>query len=264
MKLVHSPVLHAISTLALASCGTILFGTLCAPPAQAGSLDTLHASQVSPRVELAEFDVDDAVVRTLVEVRRGRPAGILLNQLETFLAQENALYEGMPDACYIQEHLASEIAALRAQAARYTLRECEIVDFQREIALGRFERAALEIRTARDAGRGAEDVAEKAIQVLTSQVLDYLDSLPTVSVRARLQDAVDRMTTRAEDAYDRLAEAQIVFRATYGARLESAIDTLQRQMSDGRATIHDFDRVQALVASLEHIENRFLPNDCGS
>jgi hypothetical protein len=249
-----------IHTTLLASAFLAVTYVATPAPALAGGWRCQAQFSTSPAAKQVDDDLDAAIHLA----RKGYPVVTEVDKLEVSMRGEDFTWLNFPDQCLIQELMDAEIADLQLRAANFRAHEEELRQMQFQIVLARYERAVAEIELAWKNGEFAQDIAEKAIYELRVEAFDYLASLGTVSIRARLQEAITVLVERGMNAEDRAIAQQEFFVKVYTVRLEAALAVLQDRVTKGTATKADMLRIPRYVAALQRLQTFSKPYECGS
>lgn len=229
--------------------------------ANAGGRECLAQSlSKTTAARMVDADLDAAIF----VARTGRPVTKEVDTLDVSVKGENQAWLDFPNQCLIQDMLDHELADLQTRAAAFRAHESDLLHTQFQIVLGRFERAMGEIQAAWKVGRIADDIAEKTMYELRVEAFDYLQTLGTTDIRARLQEAIWEVVERGMNAEDRAIAQQQFFVKVYTIRLEAALATLQERGANGSATVEDLQRISQILVALERLQKFTTPYDCGS
>jgi hypothetical protein len=155
---------------------------------------------------------------------------------------------------------------MRSRAMRYAVRVEDLATLQREIVLHRLERAVIGVQELAVAGKSTRAEVAKAIELLSSQASDFLDSVETPGVRARLSNALIALIADAQAEMDPYEQARAFFVELMETRIELALRTLQQHATGGRISQRDVQRlIDAYEAQSALVHAAIsIPYDCGS
>jgi hypothetical protein len=251
MKLAHTTLIASFFFVATA--------ILVPVSATAGGHDCLTQTVAKQAAALqVDFDLKVAIDAT----RTGKYLRDEVDKLGKSVKAEEDVWSVYTDQCLIQDMMAREIGLLMKRAKLYVAHEDELRQFEVQVVLGRYERAAAEINEAWQKGEIRGDFAAQVISAMSAKVFEYLESLGVVDVRARLQEAIQTLIERGNQAIDRAVAQQQFFVKLYTIRAETALAVLLARAAAGTASVEDLERIWACYSALDRLEKFTTPYEC--